>query len=66
MSGGKESAESANEDQLLAYDPDEHNNAGISGEKHLDTPSVIAAKAAVNDSNNSMSLFKSSKPSLKV
>lgn len=58
MSGGKESAESANEDQLLAYDPDEHNNAGISGEKHLDTPSVIAAKAPVNDSNNSMSLFK--------
>ena len=29
-------AESANEDQLLAFDPDEDNNAGISGEKHLD------------------------------
>jgi len=55
MSGGKESAESANEDQLLAYDPDEDNNAGISGEKHLDTPSVMAAKAPVSDSNISMS-----------
>ena len=55
MSGGKESAESANEDQLLAYDPDEDNNAGISGEKHLDTPSVMAAKALVSDSNISMS-----------
>jgi len=55
MSGGKESAESANEDQLLAYDQDEHNNAGISGEKHLDTPSVMAAKAPVSDSNISMS-----------
>ena len=55
MSGVKDSAESANEDQLLAFDPDEDNNAGISGEKHLDTPSVMAAKAPVSDSNVSMS-----------
>jgi len=55
MSGGKESTESANEDQLLAYDPDEDNNAGVSREKHLDTPSVMAAKALVSDSNISMS-----------
>ena len=55
MSGVKDSAESANEDQLLAFDPDEDNNAGIAGEKHLDTPSVMAAKAPVSDSNISMS-----------
>ena len=56
MSGTKETAESANEeDQLLAFDPDEDNNARISGEKHLDTPSVMAAKAPVSDSNISMS-----------
>ena len=55
MSGTKETAESANEeDQLLAFDPDEDNNAEISGEKHLDTPSVMAAKAPVSDSNISM------------
>lgn len=53
MSGVKESAESANEDQLLAFDPDEDNNAGISGEKHLDMPRVMAAKAP-RDSNFSM------------
>ena len=55
MSGGKESVEPANEEQLLAFDPEEDNNAGISGEKHLDTPSVMAAKACVSDSNVSMS-----------
>ena len=55
MSGVKESAELANEDQLLAFDLDEDNNARISGEKHLDTPSVMAAKAPVSDLNISMS-----------
>ena len=55
MPGGKESVEPANEDQLLALDPDEDNNVGISGEKHLGTPSVMAAKACVSDSNISMS-----------
>ena len=55
MSGGKESAVPANEEQLLAFDPGEDNNAGISGEKHLDTPSVMAAKGRVSNSNISMS-----------
>ena len=55
MPGGKEPAEPANEEQLLAFDPDEDNNAGISGEKYLDTPSVMAAKDHVSDSNISMS-----------
>ena len=55
MPGGKEPVEPTNEDQLLAIDPDEDNNAGISGVKHLDTPSVMAAKARVSDSNISMS-----------
>lgn len=55
MSGGKESVEPANEEQLLAFDPDKDNNAGISGEKHLDTPSVMAANGPVSDSKISMS-----------
>ena len=55
MSGGKESVEPPNEEQLLAFDPDEDNNAGISGVKQLDTPSVMAAKGRVSDSNVSMS-----------
>ena len=54
MPGGKESLEPANEEQLLVFDPDEDSNAGISGEKHLDTPSVMAAKDLVSDSNISM------------
>lgn len=52
MSGAKELV---NEDQLLAFDPDKDNNAGISREKHLNTPSVMVAKAPVSDSNISMS-----------
>ena len=55
MPGGKEPAEPANEEQLLAFDPDEDNNAGISGEKYLDTPNVMAAKDHVSHSNISMS-----------
>ena len=55
MPGGKEPAEPANEEQLFAFDPDEDNNAGISGEKYLDTPSVMAAQDHVSDSNISMS-----------
>ena len=55
MPGGKEPVEPTNEDQLLAFDPDEDHNAGISGVKHLDTPSVMAAKARVSDSNISKS-----------
>ena len=55
MPGGKESLEPANEEQLLVFDPDEDNNAGISGEKHLDTSIVMAAKDLVSDSNISMS-----------
>ena len=39
----------------MAFDPDEDNKAGISREKHLNTPSVMAAKAHVSDSNISMS-----------
>jgi len=54
MSGVKESAESANEDQLLAFDPDEDNNAGISGEKHLNMPRIMVAMAS-SESNISMS-----------
>ena len=54
MLGGKESAEPANEEQLLAFDLDEDNNARISREKHLHTPSVMVAKDHVSDSNISM------------
>ena len=51
MLGGKESAEPANEEQLLAFDLDEDNNARISREKHLHTPSVMVAKDHVSDLN---------------
>ena len=37
MPGGKEPVEPTNKDQLLAIDPDEDNNAGVSELKHLDT-----------------------------
>jgi len=55
MSGRKEPVEPAEEDQLLALNPDEDNNTGISREKHLNTPSVMAAKARMSDSNKSTS-----------
>ena len=58
MPGGKEPVEPTNEDQLLTIDPDEDNNAGISRVKHLDTPSVMAAKAHVSDSNTKGSLYE--------
>ena len=51
MPGGKEPADPENEEQLLGFDLDEDDNAGLSKEKHLDTPSVMAAKDHVSDSN---------------
>ena len=55
MPGRKEPADPENEEQLLGFDPGEDDNTELSGENHLDTPSVMAVKDHGSDSNNLMS-----------